>query len=96
MDVRYMLLEVGMLLSEAELSHRKVLVEVVEAEVVEAEVVEAVVVEAVVVEAEGVEAVVVALVVQGKLLEDFLGPGANSFLDQILTSIVLGIGIGSK
>ena len=51
---------------------------------------------AVVVEAEVVEAVVVALVVQGKLLEDFLGPGANSFLDQILTSIVLGIGIGSK
>ena len=37
-DVRHMLLEVGMLLSEAELSHRKVLVEVEEAEVVEVEV----------------------------------------------------------
>ena len=34
-DVLHMLLEVGMLLSEAELSHRKVLVEVAEAEVVE-------------------------------------------------------------
>ena len=32
-DVLHMLLEVGMLLSEAELSHRKVLVEVVEVEV---------------------------------------------------------------
>ena len=31
-DVLHMLLEVGMLLSEAELSHRKVLVEVEEAE----------------------------------------------------------------
>ena len=34
-DVLHMLLEVGMLLSEAELSHRKVLVEVEEAKVVE-------------------------------------------------------------
>ena len=34
-DVLHMLLEVGMCLSEAELSHRKVLVEVEEAEVVE-------------------------------------------------------------
>ena len=34
-DFLHMLLEGGMLLSEAELSHRKVLVEVEEAEVVE-------------------------------------------------------------